>query len=328
LLAFGVLVTLTAAGTAGYMLVEHAQWFDALYMTVLTLSTVGFSETISLSRAGRFFTMCLIFGGVGTVAYFVAILAKLLAVDVLAKLVPGSNMQKIIDRLSNHVIVCGYGRFGQIVVQELTRASIPLLVIERDATRHAELEHAGLLFVLGDATSDDVLSTAGLERARAIVAGTGSDPDNVFITLLARDRRCDIQIHARGETSESIRRLKHAGADRVMSPLQMGGTSIAASIARPSVAQFLELARPGGGNAVDLEEVRVMQDAPLVGKTLASIEADHARLRIVAIVRGERTDLIPAPALRVEVGDHLVVIGERQSLDHVATFAANPAIAP
>jgi voltage-gated potassium channel len=305
------------------MLVERAYWLDALYMSVLTLSTVGFAEIIPLSQAGRVFTIGLILGGVGTVGYFVASLAQLLAVDVLAKLAPRSKMQKLIDRMSNHVIVCGYGCFGQIVVQELTRAGMAVVVVERDPQQHADLERAGRLFVAGEATSDDVLSSAGLERARAIIAGTGSAPDNVFITLAARERRRDIVIHARGETAETIRRLKRAGADYVLSPLQAGGLNLAATILRPAVAQFLELARPGEGTPVDLEEVCVMQDARLVGSTVGSVESEHPRLRIVALMRMEHRYLIPDPSLRVEVGDHLVVIGERASLEHLATFAGN-----
>lgn len=328
ILAVSGLVTLTALGTAGYMVVERAHWLDALYMSVITLSTVGFEEVIPLSRAGRLFTICLILGGVGTVGYFVAGLAQLFAVDVLEKLASGNNMQKTIDAMSNHVIVCGYGRFGQIVVQELTRASMTVVVVERDVMRRPELEQAGHAFVLGEATSDEVLSSAGLDRARAIVAGTGSGPDNVFIALAARERRRDILIHARGETPESIRRLKQAGADHVLSPLQVGGLSLGATIVRPAVAQFLELARPARGVSVDMEEVCVMQGARLVGRTLGSVEAEHPRMRVVALLRAEYTHLIPDSSMSLEVGDHLVVIGARSSLDHLATFAGNPSAEP
>jgi voltage-gated potassium channel len=310
------------------MLVEHVHWFDALYMTVITLSTVGFGEVIPLSRSGRLFTMGLIIVGVGTAAYFITSMAHLLAVDVLSKLATVNSMQNRIDRMSRHVIVCGYGSLGRTVADELTRGNIPIVIIERDPAKQSELEQSKRAFLLGNATSDEVLVNAGLDRARALVAGTGSDPDNVFITLAARERRPELLIHARGETTESIRRLKQAGASYVLSPLQMGGMSLAASISRPSVAQFLQITHPRAGSAVDLEEVHVMQGARLIGRTLGQLEGEHQRLRIVAMVRGERTDLIPETSLRIEAGDHLVVIGDRKSLEQLATWASKPAEQP
>jgi voltage-gated potassium channel len=321
-IALAILTALTAIGTAGYMLVEGAYWLDALYMTVITLSTVGFGEIIPLSSAGRIFTIGLILSGVGTAAYLVTSVAQLLAVDVLTKLVLGNPMQKQIDRVSNHVIVCGYGRLGLIVVEELTRNHVPVVIIESNAAREPELKQSTHPYLIGNATLDEVLLNAGLARARAVVAGTNSDPDNVFITLGAREHRRDIHIHARGETSESIRRLKQAGANYVLSAFQMGGLSLAASILRPSVAQFLEIARPRVGHEVDLEEIRVLAGARLIGSKLVDIERERPKLRIVALMRGERIDLIPEQTLQVQAGDYLVVIGERTALERLASVAA------
>jgi voltage-gated potassium channel len=322
LVALGALATLTLAGSLGYVLIEHASWFDALYMTVITLSTIGYGEIFPLSHGGRAFTMVLIVSGVGMVAYLLTTMGQLFAMDVFSRLMAGNSMQKQIDRVAQHIIVCGYGRFGQILVEELMRSEASIVIVERDPLKQPELERSGLPFVIGNATSDQVLASAGLPRARVIVAATSSDPDNVFITLAARELRPDIRVHARGETAESIRRLKQAGADFVLSAYQMGGVSLAASIIRPSVAQFLQIARPRVGEAVDLEEVRVMSQARLLGKTLGAIEQETTRLRIVALMRADRTELIPDPNLRIEVGDFLVVIGERTSLEQLATLAA------
>jgi voltage-gated potassium channel len=323
LVALAALATLTLAGTVGYVLVEHAKWFDALYMTVITLSTIGYGEIFPLSTAGRAFTMVLIVSGVGTVAYILTSMGQVFAIDVFSRLTTRNSMQKQIDRIAQHIIVCGYGRFGQILTSELTAAKVPIVILERDPTKQPELEKSGCLYVIGNASSDEMLATAGLARAAVIVAATNSDPDNVFITLAAREQRPDIRIHARGETSESIRRLKQAGADIVLSAYQIGGLSLAASIMRPAVEQFLQIARPRTGHPVDLEEVRVMSQALLVGKTLSAIEQDSPRLRIVALMRGDRTELIPDPNLRIEVGDSLVVIGERTSLEQLATLASS-----
>jgi voltage-gated potassium channel len=320
--ALAALLTLTLSGTVGYVLIEQADWFDALYMTVITLSTIGYGEIFPLSHGGRAFTIVLIVTGVGTVAYILTSMGQVFAMDVFSRLTAGNSMQKQIDRTTHHIIVCGHGRFGQILVDELIHGEVPIVIIERDPLKQAELEKRGLPYVIGNATSDEVLASAGLERAQVIVAATNSDPDNVFITLAAREQRSNIRIHARGETAESIRRLKQAGADFVLSPYQMGGLSLAASVMRPAVAQFLRIARPHMGHAVDLEEIRVMSDAQLVGKTLSAIEQESPRLRIVALMRANRSELIPDPNLRIEIGDFLVVIGERKSLEQLATLAS------
>jgi voltage-gated potassium channel len=322
ILALAILALLTVTGTVGYRLVEHVAWFDALYMTVITLSTVGFGEVIPLSRQGRMFTMGLILSGVGTAAYLFTSMAQLLAVDVLTKLVLGNPMQKLIDKLTGHVIVCGHGRLGQILVEELARHNVPLVIIERDPAKESELKQSAHPYLIGNATSDETLARAGIERARAIVAGTNSDPDNVFITLAAREKSAKLQIHARGETGDSIRRMKQAGADYVISAYQMGGLSLAASIIRPAVSQFLEIARPRKGHEVDMEEIRVLPGAPMVGRTLVEIEHAARKVRIVALLRDERIELVPDEQTRIAAGDNLVVIGERRGLEQLALQAA------
>jgi voltage-gated potassium channel len=323
--AIAALAALTALGTAGYMLIEGMRWWDALYMTVITVSTVGFQEVQPLHPVGRLFTVGLIVSSVGTVAYVFTTIAQVLTESVLTKFVLGNPMQKQIDRLNGHVIVCGYGRLGQIVVEELHRNGIPVVILERDQAKDGELKQSGHRYLLGSATSDELLDRAGIARARAIVAGTGSDPDNVFITLAAREKRQDLQIHARGETSEAIRRLKQAGADYVLSAYQMGGISLAASIVRPSVARFLEIARPRFGLEVDLEEIRVRAGASLVGKSLRTLEVATAKLRIVALMRNDRIELVPNEDTPVAAGDFLVVIGDRRSLEKLAQLAGDPA---
>ena len=323
-LAIGILLLLTIAGTVGYVVVEGASVLDALYMTVITLSTVGFGEVVKLSTAGRIFTIVLILSGVGTAAYLFTSVAQLLAVDMFTRLASGASMQKHIDQLSNHVIVCGFGRLGQIVVEEIVNHKVPVVVIERDPLAEPELRACAQPYLLGNATSDEILMRAGIERARAIVAGTNSDPDNVFITLAAREKRRDLQIHARGESTESIRRLKQAGADFVLSAYQMGGQRIAASVLRPSVAQFLEIARPRAGHVVDLEEIRVVSGGQLVGKSIVEAEHQARKLKIVAVLRAEAIELVPDEEVKIEAGDRLVVIGERKGLEQLAALAAPP----
>lgn len=317
------LVAITGVGTAGYVLVEGLAWLDALYMTVITMSTVGYGEIVPLHPAGKLFTIALIMGTVGLALYLFTDIARALLHTNLRDLFRGKDMQTRIAGLSNHVIVCGYGRFGRIVVEELDRAGVPTVVIESDPGRQSELETAGALYLIGSAASDEMLLMAGIERARAIAIGTGSDPDNVFITLSAREHNRDVRIHARGESDAAMRRLTLAGANQVVSAYHMGGRAIASSILRPAVVDFLEIARPKWGQEVDLEELRLEQGCELAGRTIEALETEVQRLRVVALKRGdEPIRLVPEADTEVRPGDHLVVIGERESLTRIAQLSA------
>lgn len=319
------LTAITAIGTGGYVYVEGMSWSDALYMTVITISTVGYGEVQPLGPAGKIFTVILILSAVGLVLYLLSKAAEVLVEGRFRELFLRNAMQKKIDQLSGHVIICGFGRLGRIVVEELKRAGKPQVVIERDLALDAELARIEVPYLIGSALSDDVIERAGIGRAGAIVVATASDPDNVFITLSARERNPDIRIHARGESESSLRRLKLAGADMVMSAYQMGGVRLAASILRPTVVDFLEISRARFHAEVDLEEIRVEERSRLIGQSVADLEGG-SRMRIVALKRGgEPIELVPAVERTVAAGDHLVVIGERDGLDGLARLAGTPA---
>jgi voltage-gated potassium channel len=322
LIAVTVLGALCALGTAGYILIEGVPLVDALYMTVITISTVGYGEVVPLSHAGRMFTIGLIVSGVGTAFYLLVGVAELLIEGHLRDFLGRTAMQHRIDRLAEHVIVCGFGRFGRVVAEELGRAGIPVVIIDTDVAKEADLARVGIPYLIGSALSDDILDRAGIRRARAIVIATASDPDNVFVTLSAREKNPAIRIHARGESDGGLRRLRLAGADQTISAYQTGGLRMAAAIVRPSVVDFLEIAVPGRGEEVDLEEIRVDPGCGFVGAAIQTIEQEAPRLRVVALKRGEEAiRIIPEPAMRVEDGDHLVVIGERRALERLAQLA-------
>lgn len=216
-------------------------------------------------------------------------------------------MNRKIHNLQEHVIVCGYGRFGRAVVEELIRNTVPMVVIEIDPARQIDLEAVGALHVLGSALEDSVLDDAGIRTARAIIVATGSDADNVYITLSAREKNPKILIYARGDSDAGLRRLKLAGADQVVAAYQWAGMRIAASILRPSVVDFLQLSVPGRESEVDLEEIRISRESPAAGKTIAAVERDNPRLRVVAMKRNEeRLEMIPGPETRIEPDDLLV----------------------
>lgn len=314
------------AGTAGYVLIEGMSLLDALYMTVTTVTTVGYREVQPLGTAGRLFTIALIVTGVGSALYLLARLAELAIGGQLREFMGRHAMQRTVDQLQHHVVVCGFGRFGRVVVEELVRARVPVVVVDVDAELFGDLERHQVPWVQGSALADDVLERAGIDRAQALVAATGSDPDNVFIVLAARERNPKLRIHARAETDAGARRLRQAGADQTVSIYQWGGARLAATIARPSVVDFIELSLPGRGDEVDLEEIRVAAHSAVVGIDIGTIERERTRLRIVALKRGnDPAHIVPEAATRLTADDLLIAIGDRADLDALSRACAEPA---
>jgi voltage-gated potassium channel len=313
------IVVLTLVGALGYILIEEMSLIDALYMSVITISTVGFGEVKPLSPAGRLFTIGLIVVGVGTAFYLLATAAELLIEGRLREYLGANAMHRKIHNLEGHVVICGFGRFGRVVAEELARNQFPTVVIDVDPAAEADLAKLGMLYLIGDAMRDDVLEDAAIRTARAIVVATPSDADNVYITLSAREKNPSIVIHARGESDSGMRRLKLAGADAVISAYQRGGIRVAQAILRPSVVDFLELSTPGRGDEIDLEQLRVDSGSSLVGKVVEAIERETHKLRVVALKRGsDPITLIPDSSTAIQAGDMLVVIGDRASLKRLA----------
>ena len=253
--------------------------------------------------------------GVGTAFYVFAAVTQFVVEGQLREAFGRVAMKHKIEKLEGHVVICGFGRMGRVVAEEVMRSGGQAVVIERDPAREAELAASGLLFVIGSALEDRVLEEAGLPRARAIVVVTASDADNVFITLSARAMNPKINIHARGETEVGLQHLRMAGADQAVAAYQWGALRLAASVMRPSVVDFLELSFPGRGAEIDLEEIRVAAGSALVGQSITAVEQSSTRLRIVALKRGDApSTLIPDPVTRIEAGDFLVAIGDRDTL--------------
>ncbi len=317
-----LLVTLMAViGSFGYFMIEHMSILDSFYMSVIVISTVGLGEVKPLSPAGRLFTIGLIVTGVGSAIYMFSVIGELVVEGRLKEFLGKSAMNRKIHGLQGHVIVCGFGRFGHAVVEELNRKAVPMVVIEADPARQADLNIAGVMHVVGSALEDSVLEDAGIGSASAIIVATGSDADNLYITLSAREKNPKILIYARGDTDAGLRRLKLAGADQVIAAYQWAGMRIAASILRPSVVDFLQLSVPGRESEVDLEEIRISRKSPAAGLTIAAVERENPRLRIVALKRNDKPlEMIPGSETRIEPDDLLVVIGESDSLKRLASL--------
>jgi len=232
------LALITFFGAIGYVAIEGWGWIDALYMSVITVSTVGFGEVRELSGPGRLFTMFLIVSGVGAALYLLSILSEEVLEGQLRRIFRRSAMERAIQKLEGHVIVCGYGRFGRVVAREIKEAGRSAVVIDEDPGREAELDLLGVPFVIGSAASDEVLERAHIEHASALVVATSSEADGVFITLAARELNPGIRVYARGESEAGVRRLQRAGADQVTSPFQMGGARVAAAILKDTISNF------------------------------------------------------------------------------------------
>ena len=315
-IAIAGIVILTGLGTLGYIVIERMSFLDALYMTVITVSTVGYGEVKPLDGQGRVFTIMLIILGVSTAFYLFATMTEIVVEGHLRDYLGATAMLRKIHSLKNHVIICGFGRFGRAVAEELARHRVPMVIIDTDPHAAEDLTRLDIPHLIGDALHDDVLEDAGIRSARALVAATASDADNVYITLAAREKNRAISIHARGEGDVGLRRLKLAGADQVISAYQYGGYRVASTIISPSVVDFIELFTSGRGEEVDLEEIRIPENSAMAGKSVVEIEDAIGRLRIVALKRNDDPiRIIPRPGTEVHAGDLLVVIGDRAGLE-------------
>ncbi len=303
-------------GSLGFVLIEGWSFFDALYMTVTTLTTVGYGEVHPLSRAGKIYNMVLILAGMGVMFYIISALARVVVEGEIRAALGKRKLVKHIKKLTDHYIICGFGRIGQIIARQLQQAGVPFLVIENKPSDLTRLEEMGYYFLAGDATREELLVQAGIERARGLVAVVSSDASNVYITLTARSLNPRLFIVARGEEEGSQQKLLRAGADKVESPYEMGGRKMAQTILRPTVVTFMELAMHEGVEW-SMEEIAVGESSPMIGLPLKdSGIRQQFDLILVAIKRADGQRLFnPTPETQILAGDTLILLGLRQDLD-------------
>ncbi|MEA3335560.1 MAG: potassium channel protein [Chloroflexota bacterium] len=319
-LSFSVILIV---GTVGYMILEGWDLLDAIYMTVITVSTVGFSEVHPLSRTGQLFTMAVVLAGVSTVAFLFSTMADYIVAGELQGTLQQRWIQGKMEKMQDHYIVCGYGRVGKQVARELEAQGSKVVIIENDPNQMQETATTTRLFVHGDATDDEILRQAGIERARGIVAATGSDAENVFIILSARALNKDLTIVARGIAMDSDRKLRKAGADHVILPHAIGGRRMAGVLLRPTVLDFLDVVMNSEDLQLWLEEIPVEPQAEL-----ANCSVDQARVRtrtganVLAIKTVDGEMLTPvASDYFIEPGDVLVALGTLDQLHQLAQLA-------
>lgn len=297
-------------GTIGYMLIEAWTLIDAFYMTAITLTTVGFSEVRTLSTGGRVFTVALLVAGVAFIAYGLEYLLTANLGNTWRK----RRMMQTIESLENHVILCGYGRVGQSAVASLHNSKRQVIIVEKDAEKVAMLDEMSLTHLEGDATKDEVLLQAGIERAWGVLVCTGDDSRNLFIVLSARALNANLYIVTRSIDAENERKMRRAGANRVVSPYQIGGQHMANIMIRPHVTDFFDVVTLDGGIELWVEELVIGESSALIGKTVG--EADirqETGVTIIAMLR-EKHSSLPDAHTRLQAGDELIVLGTREQL--------------
>jgi voltage-gated potassium channel len=312
-IGIGVVV---AVGTLGYHFIEGWTLLEGLYMTVITITTIGFKEVRELSDSGRIFTLAIIFSGIGMVTYAFVTGSRMIIEGEIQNILKRRRYMKTIEKIQDHFIICGYGRMGSFICQQLHVRSIPFVVVENKTELQDKIMEDGFLLSPGDATEEAVLIDAGIHRARGLVSVVQTDADNVYVVLTARELNPEIEIIARAGEEAAEKKLRRAGATRVISPYRIGGMRLVMGIIKPAVMSFLELAMDQRKLDVDVEEVRVVEHSSYSGKKLIETEIRRElNLIIIAILKSDgRMVFNPGPETVIEDNDTLIAMGERGNL--------------
>ena len=320
LLALGLMFSLLIIGTVGYAFLEGYAFIDALYMAVITLGTVGYREVQPLSEPGKMFTIFLIIAGIGTVAYAVTQVVEYLITTIVFR---RKRMERMITKLSDHVIICGYGRIGEQVAARLKARSVDFVIIEREEHVLEKLDGLGYLYIDGNATDDNSLQQARIETASSVVATLPTDADNVYVTLSARNLRPDIRIIARASDAISATKVKQAGANKVISPYEIGGRYIANAVLRPHVVNFMDVVNSSNEASTGSLEIEELEVGPHCNYADKALRDTGIRSELNIIVLAVRTpdgefEYNPSPDTVLVPGSMLICIGMAAKLDRLA----------
>ncbi len=319
-----LLLLVIVIGCGGLIVIEDCSVWDALYMTVITISTVGFGETVPLSPQGRVFILFLIVAGLAVMAYTLGGVGQIIIEGQVQKYLGRHRMQREIDSLSGHYIICGHGRMGRILCNELRQESAPFVVIEGVETEAESLRESGVLVVAGDATEDEMLEKAGVTRARGLVAVVSRDEDNLYITLSAREMT---QMHnpllyilSRATDESAGKKIRRAGANRVISPYVIGGMRIVQALLRPTVYDFVEIVTQSSGLDLMFEELAIGTGSRLVNTAImnSGIREDYDVIVIAVKKSSEQMVFNPGPEYVLETGDVMITLGDKEQLARLA----------
>jgi voltage-gated potassium channel len=316
-IALSVLIVVFFIGSVGYHFIEGMNFFDGFYMTFITITTIGFAELTNLSPAGRVLTMVVFVMGIGVISYIASQTTQLIFESEIFR---KRAMKKQLEKMEQHYIVAGYGRIGHRIAEVLKDADIPIVVVENRESSIERIRSNRLLYVEGDAQDEEVLKQAGIERAKGLICTLSRDQDNVFVTLIGRELNPDIFILVRTNQHQNTKKILRAGANKVISPYEIGADRMANVILRPNVDQFMD--RILGGTTQDhvFDEVKIFEGSELAGKTLAEAEIRQKYFVVIIAIITEDKDNIrfnPGSEDKISVGDSLIVLGDVDRIEHL-----------
>jgi len=319
-LALILTVALVFFGTGGYMIIEGWPFDDALYMTIITMATVGYGEVHQISDTGRAFTMFLIVMGVGYFMYVVGLIVQFLVEDRIRVILGRRKLEIQIAKLKNHYIICGYGRIGRVLSRYLTERYLDVVIIEKNSDRQERMDEDGVLYLIGEATDENLLIKAGIERAKGLVTAVATDSENVFLTLIAKQLNPELFVVARAIQNTAKRTLQAAGAEKVISPYDLGARRMAHAILRPTVIKFLELAFTDDNTDIQVEEILVHSTSRLLNVELKNSGIRQQLDLIILTIKKADGSMIfnPKADTRIETDDTLVVVGRARSVTQLA----------
>ena len=314
-LASAILVTV-AIGTAGFVFIAGYPPFDAFYMTLTTMTTVGYGEIHPLGHAGRVFNSFLIVFGVTTIFIAIGAMTQTIIEQEFGEVIGKRRKKRMIDKLKDHYIVCGFGRVGRGAAAELQHAHVPFVVVDMNPDRVEMAINAGMLAVVADSTHDETLRQLGIDRARGLVAALATDADNLFVLLSAKGLNHKIYVAARAAEESAEEKMRRAGADAVFAPYSITGHRLAQSLLRPHVVQFLDFTTQNIGMDVSIEQVRISENSEVVSKTIKDMQLSRDLGVIVMAVRKNDGKMLfnPPAETAVHGGDYLIVMGPLQKL--------------
>jgi voltage-gated potassium channel len=319
-LPLGLLTVVITVGTIGYYILWRAfeaSWLDALYMTITTITTIGYREVHPVEGGVRWFTMLIAVSGIGTLFFLLGSVMEYLVTERATNL-KGRRMQRRIETLENHVIVAGLGRVGRQAAQELTEAGLGFVVVDPGEASARLAEERGYAHLRGDATEDEVLERAGVRRAKGLIATTGNDASNMFIVLSAKVLNPKLYVVSRAVDEASVAKLLRAGANRAISPYAIGGRRLAHLITSPNAVDFFETALRRGNEALAIEEILIGEQSPASGRALETLKLPETTgATLLAVVRDGQANVNPGGAFALRAGDYVLALGTREVLKHL-----------
>jgi voltage-gated potassium channel len=315
-LVAGLIALTLSIGTAGFAVIEGYPLFDAFYMTLITVSTVGYAEVHPLSHAGRIFNSFLIFFGVTTMFFAIGAMTQSIIELELGEYFGKRRARRMIDKLERHFIICGYGRVGRNAAYELQRSGVPFVIVDLKPDRVEKAMLAGMLAVAADSTHDETLRSVGVARARGLVSALATDADNLFVILSAKNLNPRLYVATRAGEEEAEEKLRRAGADAVFAPYTTAGYRLAQAVLRPHVFQFFDVATKSLGLDVDIEQVRVPEASEFTSRSLEQMRIRRELGVIVLAIRKSDGSMLFNPPAETLIlgGDHLIVMGEPKNL--------------